>query len=228
MEMHQAQSMTLRSSKVSFKPLYLFLFTDLLLFARKKDSGTRFLVFEHAELTAVSVNEQQPIQNHRHLVHLKVNLDNRKRRKAFILKAQSENEQKRWISAINPKRNKTPSEAYGFYADCEQVCCIKPYKAQEADELTLDFADSFFILRKTTDGWYEGERMSDRQRGWFPSRVVEPVASGSVREENVRERECLLTSVEGGGDGGGGDGDGGDDGDDGDGDGCSYGVPTIV
>uniref|UniRef100_S4RN28 SH3 domain-containing protein n=1 Tax=Petromyzon marinus TaxID=7757 RepID=S4RN28_PETMA len=97
------------------------------------------------------------------------------------------NEQKRWITAINPKRNKTPPEFISFISDCEQVCCIKPYKAQEADEMTLDFADSFFILRKTTDGWYEGERMSDRQRGWFPSRVVEPVASGSVREENVRE-----------------------------------------
>ena len=42
-------------------------------------------------------------------------------------------------------------------------------------------------------GWYEGERIRDRQRGWFPANHTIEIESAHVRARNLRQRYRLLT-----------------------------------
>lgn len=41
-------------------------------------------------------------------------------------------------------------------------------------------------------GWYQGERMRDDQRGWFPGNYTVEIASSHVRARNLRQRYRLL------------------------------------
>lgn len=46
----------------------------------------------------------------------------------------------------------------------------------------------FFLL-----GWYEGERIRDGERGWFPANHTIEIQSAHLRAKNLRERYRLLT-----------------------------------
>ena len=41
-------------------------------------------------------------------------------------------------------------------------------------------------------GWFEGERIRDGQKGWFPSNYVTEIQSRHVRARNLRQRYRLL------------------------------------
>ena len=41
-------------------------------------------------------------------------------------------------------------------------------------------------------GWYEGERIRDGERGWFPAYCVEEIVNSHVRARNLRMRYRLL------------------------------------
>jgi hypothetical protein len=41
-------------------------------------------------------------------------------------------------------------------------------------------------------GWYQGERIRDGERGWFPGNFCEEIASAHVRARNLRQRYRLL------------------------------------
>ncbi|CAN7986995.1 unnamed protein product [Ixodes pacificus] len=43
-----------------------------------------------------------------------------------------------------------------------------------------------------SDGWYEGERIRDGVRGWFPSSHTVEVINAHVRSRNLRQRYRLL------------------------------------
>uniref|UniRef100_A0A8C9X3M2 Rho guanine nucleotide exchange factor 19 n=1 Tax=Sander lucioperca TaxID=283035 RepID=A0A8C9X3M2_SANLU len=81
--------------------------------------------------------------------------------------------------------------------DISQVQCIKSYQAQEHDELTLEKADILHAKTITSDGWVEGIRLSDGERGWFPKTYVEEITSRSARLRNLRENiriKCVTRS----------------------------------
>lgn len=40
-----------------------------------------------------------------------------------------------------------------------------------------------------TTGWMEGVKLSDRERGWFPSEHVENISSKHVRQKNLKEEQ---------------------------------------
>lgn len=42
-------------------------------------------------------------------------------------------------------------------------------------------------------GWYQGERLRDGERGWFPGSYCKEIASAHVRARNLRQRYRLLT-----------------------------------
>uniref|UniRef100_W5KPQ6 SH3 domain-containing protein n=1 Tax=Astyanax mexicanus TaxID=7994 RepID=W5KPQ6_ASTMX len=71
---------------------------------------------------------------------------------------------------------------------CPQVQCIQQYAAKQADELSLEPWDIINIIRKTNEGWYEGMRLSDRARGWFPQESVVEVTNEHQRRRNLREQ----------------------------------------
>jgi len=49
-------------------------------------------------------------------------------------------------------------------------------------------ADVFIVIEETHDGWYYGEKISDRSCGWFPSTHVKEITSRKVKESNLERR----------------------------------------
>lgn len=43
-----------------------------------------------------------------------------------------------------------------------------------------------------TIGWYQGERIRDQERGWFPGSFTVEISSTHVRARNLRQRYRLL------------------------------------
>ena len=41
-------------------------------------------------------------------------------------------------------------------------------------------------------GWYQGERIRDGERGWFPANYTSEVESAHVRARNLKQRYRLL------------------------------------
>jgi len=41
-------------------------------------------------------------------------------------------------------------------------------------------------------GWYQGERIRDCERGWFPGNYTSEVASAHARARNLKQRYRLL------------------------------------
>lgn len=51
--------------------------------------------------------------------------------------------------------------------------------------------DTYFLFY--ISGWYQGERLRDGERGWFPGNHTIEIASAHVRARNLRQRYRLLT-----------------------------------
>uniref|UniRef100_A0A8C4SHI7 Rho guanine nucleotide exchange factor 19 n=1 Tax=Erpetoichthys calabaricus TaxID=27687 RepID=A0A8C4SHI7_ERPCA len=96
-------------------------------------------------------------------------------------------EKQRWITAMFPSN---------LEADLPQVQCIRSYKAQEDDELTLEKADILQAKTITNDGWIEGIRLSDGEKGWFPKSYVEEITSRSARLRNLRENNRIKCATQ--------------------------------
>lgn len=78
--------------------------------------------------------------------------------------------------------------AYVCQSDCPQVQCISQYVAKQADELSLEPSDVINVLRKTSEGWYEGMHLYDGKKGWFPAENISEVTTDHQRRRNVREK----------------------------------------
>lgn len=59
--------------------------------------------------------------------------------------------------------------------------CIKHYP--------LEFSWHFWT---SPTGWYQGERIRDQERGWFPGSFTVEISSTHVRARNLRQRYRLL------------------------------------
>ncbi|XP_044138424.1 rho guanine nucleotide exchange factor 19-like isoform X2 [Bufo gargarizans] len=177
--------------KLCPKPVYLHLFNDCLLLSRKKELG-RFAVFAHAQVCDLKVTDLswklQEVPGevfHVHLCH------EQKPKHQILLRAQSESQKQRWISAMCPSNPFSDLENLTEGEDAPQVQCIKGYTAQEHDELTLEKADILRLTAKTSDGWMEGIRLSDGERGWVPATHVEEITSKNARLRNLRENKRI-------------------------------------
>ncbi|KAJ8342973.1 hypothetical protein SKAU_G00329010 [Synaphobranchus kaupii] len=58
------------------------------------------------------------------------------------------------------------------------------YVPLQTDELHLEPTDIINVLRKTNEGWYEGIRLSDGKKGWFPANNVLEITNEHVRRRN--------------------------------------------
>ncbi|XP_078095090.1 rho guanine nucleotide exchange factor 19 [Mustelus asterias] len=178
--------------KLSTRPIYLHLFNDCLLLSRKKDTG-KFAVFVHAEthqLRAKDLNMKvHGIPGH--VFHLQL-LEKHRVKQQILLRARTESEKQRWITAMLLADKEIDTEYSELEKDdIPQVQCVKTYKPQEADELALEKADVLEVKTRTKDGWIEGFRLSDGERGWFPDSHVEEITNKNARIRNLREKNRI-------------------------------------
>ncbi|KAL1421356.1 hypothetical protein MTO96_023150 [Rhipicephalus appendiculatus] len=154
--------------------LHLFLFTDLLLAC--------------AEATLPS---RLP-DCCRHLFQLTLLQNSAGRTVEMLLAAESESDKTRWMDVLTPMVSSDPDERIYEEWDCPQVQCRHAYTPLQADELALEEADVVNVFRKMSDGWYEGERLRDGARGWFPASHTVELVNLHVRSRNLRLRYRLL------------------------------------
>lgn len=195
-----------RGNRFGVKPkvtlLYLFLFNDLLLVTVKK-SGDRYQVLDYAHRSLVEVQEcpsNWPGTSAANCFMLTL-LENRLgKQSARLLKAPTQSDRHRWMDALSSGRyvNQQDAQDEKVYEcwDCPQVQCLIPYTAQQADELSLEEADIINVTKKSSEGWYEGSKLSSSQKGWFPSDRVQEITNEHVRRRNLRERYRLLQAAQ--------------------------------
>ncbi|KAM9343646.1 rho guanine nucleotide exchange factor 19 isoform 1-T2 [Pholidichthys leucotaenia] len=196
------QTMTISGSKLKLptKPVYLHLFNDCLLLSRRKDTW-KFLVFVHAKIGDLKVKDlSQKLQGVSGFIfHLQL-CEGPQLKHQILLKSHTESGKQRWITAMFPSDPLEDIEQASENEDITQVQCIKSYQAQEHDELTLEKADILHAKTITSDGWVEGIRLSDGERGWFPKTYVEEITSRSARIRNLRENiriKCVTQKLKG-------------------------------
>ncbi|KAK9515655.1 hypothetical protein VZT92_026282 [Zoarces viviparus] len=196
------QTMSISGSKLKLptKPVYLHLFNDCLLLSRRKETW-KFMVFVHAKMGELKVKDlSQKLQGISGFIfHLQL-CGVQQLKHQILLKSHTESGKQRWITAMFPSDPLEDIEQASENDDISQVQCIKSYQAQEHDELTLEKADILHAKTITSDGWVEGIRLSDGERGWFPKTYVEEITSRSARLRNLRENiriKCVTQKLEG-------------------------------
>ncbi|XP_017720807.1 PREDICTED: rho guanine nucleotide exchange factor 19 isoform X2 [Rhinopithecus bieti] len=146
--------------KLSSKAVYLHLFNDCLLLSRRKELG-KFAVFVHAKMAELQVRDLslklQGIPGHVFLLQL---LHGQHMKHQFLLRARTESEKQRWISALCPS------------------------SPQEDKEVISE-----------GEGWLEGVRLADGEKGWVPQAYVEEISSLSARLRNLRENKRVTSAT---------------------------------
>ncbi|XP_074074444.1 rho guanine nucleotide exchange factor 19 isoform X2 [Macrotis lagotis] len=182
-------------SKLSTKAIYLHVFNDCLLLSRRKEMG-KFAVFLYAKMPEIHVKDlSSKVQGIPGQVFLLQFLHSHQPKNQLLLRAQTESEKQRWISAMRPSSTKEDKEALRENEDLPQVQCIRAYKALEPDELNLEKADILAVRTRTSDGWLEGIRLTDGERGWVPQAYVEEITSRSARLRNIRETRRIESAT---------------------------------
>ncbi|XP_064414375.1 rho guanine nucleotide exchange factor 5 [Latimeria chalumnae] len=172
--------------------IYLHLFNDCILLSKKKEGG-RFVVFDHAQFSKIRVEkcELKLYGPQKNIFRLFLLQNNAGKQVVFLFRAQTQSEKLRWISALSEKKEVELLECQ----DCPQVQCLKAYKAQENDELTLEKADLLMVTQQSNDDWLEGVRLSDGERGWFPLANVESISNRHVRLRNIKEKQRITKAT---------------------------------
>ncbi|CAL8327179.1 unnamed protein product [Lota lota] len=191
---------TIFNMRAKFSPVHLFLFNDLLILAVKK-GPERFVVLDHAHRSLVQVEPVEEGANgpgpYEHCFTLTLLENHQGRLMERLLKAPSPSDLHRWLVAFpNPSNpEKDVEEVIYEDWDCPQVQCVEQYVAQQTDELSLEPTEIINVLRKTNEGWYEGSRLSDGQKGWFPVGSVVEITNEHVRRRNLRERYRVMQAA---------------------------------
>uniref|UniRef100_A0A8C5QV56 Rho guanine nucleotide exchange factor 15 n=1 Tax=Leptobrachium leishanense TaxID=445787 RepID=A0A8C5QV56_9ANUR len=174
-------------------PVYFFLFNDFLLITHKKSSD-RHVVLDHAHRSLVQIQSCPTMENSFFLTLLE---NHQGKTCDRLFKAPTQSDLHRWVAAFPNQKDEAFCGSDTIYEDwdCPQVQCVDQYSPVQADELSLDPADIINVLRKTSEGWYEGIRLSDGRKGWFPASFVQEITNEHVRRRNLRERYRVLQAA---------------------------------
>ncbi|XP_042328956.1 rho guanine nucleotide exchange factor 15 [Sceloporus undulatus] len=186
-------------TKPKLVPIYLFLFNDLLLITQRK-SSERFVVLDYAHRSLVQAQgcgEAYTGQGAENSFYLTLMENHQGRSSDRLCRAPTQSDMHRWIGAFPSHESQSNGKQETIYEDwdCPQVQCTETYTATQADELSLEPTDIVNVLRKTNEGWYEGVRLADGKKGWFPSRYVQEITNEHVRRRNLRERYRVLQAA---------------------------------
>ncbi|KFO27138.1 Rho guanine nucleotide exchange factor 5 [Fukomys damarensis] len=178
--------------KLNTRPVHLHLFNDCLLLSRPRE-GSRFLVFDHAPFSSIRGEkcEMKLHGPHKNLFRLFLRHNTQGTQAEFLFRTDTQSEKLRWISALSmPREELDLLECY----DSPQVQCLRAYMPRENDELALEKADVVMVTQQSSDGWLEGVRLSDGERGWFPLQQVEFISNPEARARNLKEAHRVKTA----------------------------------
>ncbi|XP_067257695.1 intersectin-1 isoform X2 [Chanodichthys erythropterus] len=169
------------------RSVYMHLFNDYLLLSLRKEGG-RFTVIDHAPVSELRVEncrfKLHSLQKNLFRLHMS--------QKALLLKTDTQADKLRWISAL---LRPYPEIDFSAVQDFAQMQCIKAFVAQQPDELSLEKADVLLVHQQSSDGWVEGTRLSDRQRGWAPEAHLETIVSDKTRKRNLLDTMRIATAA---------------------------------
>ncbi|XP_042611487.1 rho guanine nucleotide exchange factor 19-like [Cyprinus carpio] len=166
---------------------YMHLFNDYLLVSLRKEGG-RFTVIDHAPVSELRVEncrfKLHSLQKNLFRLHMP--------QKALLLRTDTQANKLRWISALS---RPYPEIDFSAVQDIPQMQCIKAFVAQQPDELSLEKAEVLLVHQQSSDGWVEGTRLSDRQRGWVPESHLETIVSDKARKRNLLDTMKIATAA---------------------------------
>ncbi|KAJ8410715.1 hypothetical protein AAFF_G00186720 [Aldrovandia affinis] len=191
--------------RTSRQQVYFFLFNDVLIVTRKKSEDS-YTVMDYALRDQIWVGPCQPEDLHlspvrttagmltsrqgmaSHMFRLNFRSNHSGEKVPMVLGAELLNERARWISALgqssSDKKNADRTNAM-------QVEVIRTYTAKQPDELSLQVADVVLVSQAVEDGWYEGERLRDGERGWFLAECAQRITCQATIEKNMQRMDRL-------------------------------------
>ncbi|XP_056296326.1 rho guanine nucleotide exchange factor 26-like [Pseudoliparis swirei] len=189
----------------SRQQVYFFLFNDVFIVTRKK-SEESYTVIDYALRDHIWVGSCQPEDLNlspvrsgggmlssrqagaNHLFRLRFRSNHSGEKVPMVLGTELLNERARWISGLGQNVNNNKSQDR---TNVMQVEVIRTYTAKQPDELSLQVADVVLVSQTVEDGWYEGERLRDGERGWFLAECAEPITCQATIERNMQRMDRL-------------------------------------
>ncbi|XP_005393114.1 PREDICTED: rho guanine nucleotide exchange factor 26 isoform X2 [Chinchilla lanigera] len=193
------------SKRTSKQQVYFFLFNDVLIITKKKSEESynvndyslrdQLLVesCDNEELNSSPGKNSSTMLYSRqssasHLFTLTVLNNHANEKVEMLLGAETQSERARWITALGHSSGKQPPDRTSL----TQVEIIRSFTAKQPDELSLQVADVVLIYQRVGDGWYEGERLRDGERGWFPMECAKEITCQAIIDKNVERMGRLL------------------------------------
>ncbi|MGH0152286.1 UNVERIFIED_CONTAM: hypothetical protein FKN15_044516 [Acipenser sinensis] len=192
--------------RTSRQQVYFFLFNDVLIVTRKK-SEESYNVIDYALRDQLSVGQCEieelslsPVKttsgmlysrqgSANHVFTLAFTSNHSAQKVTMIMGAEFLNERARWITALGESSSDKQSIDR---TTLTQVEITRTYTAKQPDELSLQVADVVLVYQKVNDGWYEGERLRDGERGWFLSECAMEITCQATIEKNMERMGRLL------------------------------------
>ncbi|XP_075572929.1 rho guanine nucleotide exchange factor 26 [Pelecanus crispus] len=193
------------SKRTSKQQVYFFLFNDVLIITKKK-SEESYNVTDYSlrdqlvvqqcdseDLTSSPVKNASAMLYSRqssaaHLFRLVVLSNHAGEKVEMLLGADTQSDRARWITALGQDRDGQKTDR----TTLTQVEIIRTYTAKQSDELSLQVADVVLVYQKMNDGWYEGERLRDGERGWFPMECAKEITCRATIDKNMERMGRLL------------------------------------
>ncbi|KAJ8256829.1 hypothetical protein COCON_G00189810 [Conger conger] len=191
--------------RTSRQQVYFFLFNDVLIVTRKKSEDS-YTVIDYAlrdqiwvghcqaedlnlspvRTTAGMLTSRQSAASH--LFRLKFRSNHSGEKVPMVLGAELLNERARWISALGQSSSDRKD---ADRANVMQVEIIRTYTAKQPDELSLQVADVVLVSQAVEDGWYEGDRLRDGERGWFLAECAQKITCPATIQKNMQRMDRL-------------------------------------
>ncbi|NXT17524.1 ARHGQ factor, partial [Syrrhaptes paradoxus] len=193
------------SKRTSKQQVYFFLFNDVLIITKKK-SDESYNVTDYSlrdqlvvqqcdseDLTSSPVKNASTMLYSRqssaaHLFRLSVLSNHAGEKVEMLLGTETQSDRARWITALGQDRDWQQTDR----TTLTQVEIIRTYTAKQSDELSLQVADVVLVYQKVNDGWYEGERLRDGERGWFPMECAKEITCRATIDKNMERMGRLL------------------------------------
>ncbi|XP_069466327.1 rho guanine nucleotide exchange factor 16 isoform X2 [Ambystoma mexicanum] len=185
---------------------YLFLFNDVMIITKKK-SDESYVVMDYAKTDQLVVDKIEngepqlstPVKSGTstlnrslscpYLFQVTMRKNSEGKLEQITLSTDSLSDRARWITALEHKEESKEKEK-ADRGGLRQVEIIKAYFAKQTDEVSLQQSDVVLVLQEE-DGWYQGERLRDSEKGWFPQVCAKEITNRTVVQRNVQRMERL-------------------------------------
>ncbi|XP_063772176.1 rho guanine nucleotide exchange factor 26 [Pseudophryne corroboree] len=192
------------SKKTTKQQAYFFLFNDVLIITKKK-SDESYNVTDYSMLDQLHVEQydseepSSPLKNNTPILYsrqcsasylftLTIHSNYAGEEVEMLLGTENLSDRARWITALGQSTEEPCTDR----TTLTQVEIIRTYTAKQPDELSLQVADVVLVYQKINDGWYEGERLRDGERGWFPVECAKEITCRATIEKNMERMGRLL------------------------------------